>query len=71
MKLIFCSGEIYSDASARQRVLRHRPCVDEDRPLGMKVDGLFMSGGTEIGLVELSDVQTEKKLRKKNYRKKI
>lgn len=35
-------------------MLRRRPRDDEDRPLGQKVDGLFISGGTEIGVVELS-----------------
>ncbi|KAG9285758.1 hypothetical protein G9A89_013183 [Geosiphon pyriformis] len=47
-------GEIFSDSSARQRVLRRHPREDEDRPLGQKVDGLFTSGGTEVGIVELS-----------------
>lgn len=53
-QLIFYRGEIFSESSARQRVLRRRPREDEDRPLGQKVDGLFTSGGTEVGIVELS-----------------
>ncbi|RUP46323.1 hypothetical protein BC936DRAFT_147086 [Jimgerdemannia flammicorona] len=46
-------GEIYSAASARQRVFRRRPAEDEDRPLGQKVDVLLTSPDTEVGLLEM------------------
>ncbi|RUS29124.1 hypothetical protein BC938DRAFT_481028 [Jimgerdemannia flammicorona] len=54
-------GEIFSAASARQRAFRRRPTDVEgrpadvaDRPLGHKVDSLFITAGTEIGLVVIS-----------------
>ncbi|RUP50204.1 LOW QUALITY PROTEIN: hypothetical protein BC936DRAFT_139987 [Jimgerdemannia flammicorona] len=47
-------GEVYSVASANRRLSRRRPADDQDRPLGMKVDGLFTTANTEVGLLEMS-----------------
>ncbi|CAG8636112.1 9749_t:CDS:2, partial [Racocetra fulgida] len=48
---------IYLKASANQRLLRRNLKPDDDKPLGMKVDGSFQfpdERGLEIGMVELS-----------------
>ncbi|CAG8654084.1 5195_t:CDS:10, partial [Ambispora leptoticha] len=55
-------GEIHSAASASQRVLRRRPLVEDDRPLGQKVDGLFVIDDTEVGLVEMTGGPTVRDL---------
>ncbi|CAG8644531.1 18126_t:CDS:10, partial [Acaulospora morrowiae] len=55
--IIYVPGEIYLKASANQRLLRRNLKPDDDKPLGMKVDGSFQSPndkGLEIGMVELS-----------------
>ena len=56
------SGKIHSAASASQRVLRRRPLVEDDQPLGQKVDGLFVIDDTEVGLVEMSGGPTVRDL---------
>ncbi|CAG8609835.1 4449_t:CDS:10, partial [Diversispora eburnea] len=56
-RIIYVPGEIYLKASANQRLLRRNLKPDDDKPLGMKVDGSFQSPndkGLEIGMVELS-----------------
>ncbi|CAB4443696.1 unnamed protein product [Rhizophagus irregularis] len=56
-RVIYVPGEIYLKASANQRLLRRNLKPDDDKPLGMKVDGSFHSPGEEsleIGMVELS-----------------
>ncbi|CAG8674561.1 11000_t:CDS:2, partial [Dentiscutata heterogama] len=55
--VIYVPGEIYLKASANQRLLRRNLEPDDDKPLGMKVDGSFQfpdERGLEIGMVELS-----------------
>ncbi|CAG8621738.1 12430_t:CDS:10, partial [Gigaspora rosea] len=55
--VIYVPGEIYLKASANQRLLRRNLKPDDDKPLGMKVDGSFQfpdERGLEIGMVELS-----------------
>ncbi|CAG8476317.1 5536_t:CDS:2, partial [Scutellospora calospora] len=50
-------GEIYLKANANQRLLRRNLKSEDDKPLGMKVDGIFHTPGNkglEIGMVELS-----------------
>nr|CAG8672137.1 6068_t:CDS:2 [Entrophospora candida] len=50
-------GEIYLKANANQRLLRRNLKPEDDKPLGMKVDGLFHTPGNkglEIGMFELS-----------------
>ncbi|CAG8740062.1 11641_t:CDS:2, partial [Ambispora leptoticha] len=54
---IYVPGEIYLKASTNQRLLRRNLKPDDDKPLGMKVDGSFQfpgERGVEIGMVELS-----------------
>ncbi|CAJ0762444.1 404_t:CDS:2 [Entrophospora sp. SA101] len=54
---ILHSGEIHLKANANQRLLRCNLKPEDDKPLGMKVDGLFHTPGNkglEIGMVELS-----------------
>ncbi|RIB12266.1 hypothetical protein C2G38_2041964 [Gigaspora rosea] len=49
--------QVYLKASANQRLLRRNFKPDDDKPLGMKVDGSFQfpdERGLEIGMVELS-----------------
>uniref|UniRef100_U9SNZ8 Uncharacterized protein n=2 Tax=Rhizophagus irregularis TaxID=588596 RepID=U9SNZ8_RHIID len=56
-RVIYVPGEIYLKASANQRLLRCNLKPDDDKPLGMKVDGSFHSPdeeSLEIGMVELS-----------------
>ncbi|PKB95518.1 hypothetical protein RhiirA5_436565 [Rhizophagus irregularis] len=56
-RVIYVPGEIYLKASANQRLLRCNLKPDDDKPLGMKVDGSFHSPdeeSLEIGIVELS-----------------
>ncbi|CAG8496648.1 15589_t:CDS:2, partial [Funneliformis mosseae] len=56
-RVIYVPGEIYLKASANQRLLRRNLKPDDDKPLGMKIDGSFHSPGEEgleIGMVELS-----------------
>nr|CAG8527328.1 837_t:CDS:2 [Entrophospora candida] len=47
-------GEICLTASANQHFLRQDLKPTDDKPLGMKVDGLFCSSRNEIGMVKLS-----------------
>ncbi|CAG8786682.1 4893_t:CDS:2, partial [Dentiscutata erythropus] len=51
------SGEIYLKTNTNQRLLRHNLQSEDNKPLGMKVDGIFHTPGNkkfEIGMVELS-----------------
>ncbi|CAG8822348.1 1372_t:CDS:2, partial [Dentiscutata erythropus] len=59
VKMFFggCNGEIYLEASANQRLIRRKLKPDDDKPLGMKVDGIFHTPGDkgiEIGMIEIS-----------------
>ncbi|RUS34319.1 hypothetical protein BC938DRAFT_481258 [Jimgerdemannia flammicorona] len=50
-------GEIFLHASANRRLARHGYTPDLDKPLGMKVDGIFQIPGNdelEVGFVEIS-----------------
>ncbi|CAH1768749.1 6270_t:CDS:2, partial [Entrophospora sp. SA101] len=50
----YVPGEICLTASANQHFLRRDLKPTDDKPLGMKVDGLFCSSRNEIGMVESS-----------------
>jgi len=47
-------GEAYLRASANQRLIRRDLKPEDDKPLGLKVDGIFQSSDIEFGMVELS-----------------
>ncbi|KAF0370206.1 hypothetical protein F8M41_013268 [Gigaspora margarita] len=56
-EITYIPGEIYLKANANQRILRRNLKPEDDKPLGMKVDGIFYTPGNkglEIGMVELS-----------------
>ena len=55
--IIYLPGEIYLDASANQRMIRRHLRPEDDKSLGLKVDGIFQfpgNGGFEIGFLEMS-----------------
>ncbi|RUS17890.1 hypothetical protein BC937DRAFT_89377 [Endogone sp. FLAS-F59071] len=55
--LLYYPGEIFLHASANRRLARHGYTPDLDKPLGMKVDGIFQIPGNdelEVGFVEIS-----------------
>ncbi|CAG8601925.1 1509_t:CDS:10, partial [Dentiscutata heterogama] len=56
-RITYIPGEVYLKANANQRLLRRNLKSEDDKPLGMKVDGIFHTPGNkglEIGMVELS-----------------
>ncbi|RHZ80429.1 hypothetical protein Glove_136g137 [Diversispora epigaea] len=56
-RITYIPGEINLKASANQRLMRRKLKPDDDKPLGMKVDGTFHTPGEkglEIGMVERS-----------------
>ncbi|CAG8523913.1 2512_t:CDS:10 [Scutellospora calospora] len=56
-RITYIPGEIYLKANANQRLLRRNLKSEDDKPLGMEVDGIFHTPGNkglEIGMVELS-----------------
>ncbi|CAG8739851.1 2391_t:CDS:10 [Cetraspora pellucida] len=56
-RITYIAGEVYLKANANQRLLRRNLKSEDDKPLGMKVDGIFHTPGNkglEIGMVELS-----------------
>ncbi|CAG8615192.1 4355_t:CDS:10, partial [Diversispora eburnea] len=56
-RITYNPGEIYLEASANQRLIRRKLKPDDDKPLGMKVDGIFHTPGDkgiEIGMIEIS-----------------
>ncbi|KAF0488693.1 hypothetical protein F8M41_022198 [Gigaspora margarita] len=56
-RITYIPGEIYLKANANQRSFRSNLKSEDDKPLGLKVDGIFYTPGNkglEIGIVELS-----------------
>ncbi|CAG8658021.1 10211_t:CDS:2 [Funneliformis caledonium] len=54
VSFIYRRGEAYLQASANQRLIRRDLKPEDDKPLGLKVDGIFQSSDIEFGMVELS-----------------
>ncbi|GBC50448.2 uncharacterized protein OCT59_001560 [Rhizophagus irregularis] len=56
-KYVYIPGEFYLQASANQRLIRRNIKPEDNKPLGLKIDGVFESTGNrpfEFGMIEMS-----------------